>query len=133
MRAILYSILVVLSSAFCVSCDDNLVEITFFNNSKGAAYFTCVVSDDPSYVIKSKDFGSKNYFIKVEPSERLSFSKDEEQVSCEKIHFLVIKSTTMDKYDDKSFREAEDICDKRFVFTYNELKKKGFVIEFKNN
>ena len=46
---------------------------------------------------------------------------------------LIIKSSTMDMYDNKSFYEADDVCDKRFILSYNELEKMGFTIQYEDD
>lgn len=132
-NSVLSAVLCLLLSSCTESCNEKYIDITIYNISSEAVYVTFVTSTVPSYIIKSKEFNSKDLYFELKPSEKYSFRRPEEQLHGSKLHVLMIKSSTMDQYDNKAFYEAEDICDKRFILSYDDLEKMNYIIVFKDD
>ena len=82
--------------------------------------------------LKSSSFRYKDYFVSLDADQK-DIIDFQTRYLYDGLQILIIKYSTMDMYDNKSFYEADDVCDKRFILSYNELEKMGFVIEYKDN
>ena len=114
-------------------CDDEHIDVVFQNgSSERVYYFICSNRTSEGDTLKSSTNPYKSGYPSMEAGEKLVVDFNKHDIN-RGVQWLIIKSSTMDKYDNKSFYEAEDICDNRFILTYNELEKMGFVIEYKDD
>ena len=133
LRKIATSLLCMLLCSCTEGCDEKYVDITIYNNSSESIYVTYMMSSTSDYIISSRDINYKDLYLVIKPFESYKFRWVEEQLRCYILHLLIIKSSTMDSYDDKSFYEADDVCDKRYALTYGDLEKMGFIIEYRDD
>ena len=115
-------------------CNEEHVDVTICNNSSEKIYYAVEFGRNipKGDSLKSSSFRYKDYFVSLDAGQKDAIDFQTRYLY-DGLQVLIIKSSTMDMYDNKSFYEADDVCDKRFILSYNELEKMGFVIEYKDN
>ena len=108
--------------------------MTICNNSSEKIYYAVEFGRNipKGDSLKSSSFRYKDYFVSLDAGQKdaIDFQK---RYLYDGLQMLIIKSSTMDMYDNKSFYEADDVCDKRFILSYNELEKMGFTIQYEDD
>jgi hypothetical protein len=115
-------------------CNEEHVDVTICNNSAEKIYYAVEFGRNipKGDSLKSSSFRYKDYFVSLDAGQKdaIDFQK---RYLYDGLQMLIIKSSTMDMYDNKSFYEADDVCDKRFILSYNELEKMGFTIQYEDD
>lgn len=130
MKKLFYFLLCFLLCSCSEGCNDEYYDVIIYNSSSEAIYYLFIFGMPPSKeVLKSSSWPYKSEYQKIE-----SCNLEKIRMYEPSLHYgmqvLIIKSSTMDKYDNKAFYEADDICDKRFILSYDDLQKMDLIIEY---